>query len=379
MSANTVCSDDNWAYLHGEPQISATVKHSAEDFVVLEELGFEPSDQGEHLFLRLQKRNLTTSQVADKLASTLGVSRLDVGYAGMKDRRALATQWFSVLLPAGRENKLSGLESEDLTILDSRRNARKLKTGVHKGNHFVLRLRNICGDRGQLEDRLERLLRSGVPNYFGQQRFGRELSSLHQVRQLMVAADHDVRDSGITARPGRQRRGLLYSAARSYLFNHILSARLREQSWNRYLEGDVLALDGTKRLFTVEPYRWNGCLQERLDALDIHPTGCLAGSQQAGQRYGTRGIAADMEKRVLAHFPELVDGLIRHGLRSGRRALRFRPQALRWSWPAGNELLLEMTLPAGAYATSLLREICQQMPGSGRTDRRWRAGPQSGS
>ncbi|MCY4264309.1 MAG: tRNA pseudouridine(13) synthase TruD [Gammaproteobacteria bacterium] len=361
MPDRDISVEHNWAFVTGEPQLTASIKHSPEDFVVEEQLGFEPDGRGEHLFLRLQKRNLTTTEVATTLATTLGLRRVDVGYAGMKDRRAQTCQWFSVLLPTSRESQLVNLESNDLKVLETRRNGRKLKIGAHEGNRFELRLRNIVGDRQVLEKKLEWLHHYGVPNYFGQQRFGRDLSSLHQVRQLLMAADNRTVAQGNSIL-GRQKRSLLYSAARSYLFNQLLSARVKEQCWNRYIEGDVLALDGSKRLFTVEPGKWDDKLQNRLARLDIHLTGCLAGYRENNQYYETCGSAADMEKRVLADYPDLLSGLVRHGLRAGRRTLRFRLRELTWKWPVENELKLEVTLPAGAYATSLLRELCRESP-----------------
>ena len=152
---------------------------------------------------------------------------------------------------------------------------------------------------------------------------------------------------------------MLYSAARAWLFNQLLSSRIRQRNWNRYLEGDVLNLDGSKRCFTVAPGQWDQLLQRRLATLDIHPTGPLSGCRNSKHHYTTRAQVADMEEAVLAQYAALVRGLERHGLQAGRRPLRFRLEGLQWHWPGETELQIRFSLPAGAYATSLLRELCR--------------------
>ncbi|MCG8413030.1 MAG: tRNA pseudouridine(13) synthase TruD, partial [Pseudomonadales bacterium] len=276
-----------------------------------------------------------------------------VGYAGMKDRRANTTQWFSARIPVESEAKLADLENSELTVLETQRNERKLKIGSHKSNHFSLRLREVEGNPEQLDEKLRWLQQFGVPNYFGKQRFGRDLSNLQQVQALMSESD------SANKKPGRQKRGMLYSAARAYLFNQILSQRLMQGNWNQYVAGDVLNLNGTQRFFAVESSGWDAELQQRLDELDIHPSGLLCGQRDESDRYATQAIAADIEDAVLAHFPDLVGGLERHGLRAGRRSLRFKPEGLNWQWHGEAELELQFSLPRGAYATSLLRELCQ--------------------
>lgn len=344
---------DDWAHATGTPQAIALIKHTPEDFLVDEELGFDLTGNGEHLFLRVQKRNLSTTEVARKLANTLQLRNVDVGYAGMKDRRASTTQWFSVRLPAESETKIADLENAELTVLETQRNERKLKIGTHKTNHFALRLREVRGEAKHLEEKLHYMRQYGVPNYFGKQRFGRNLSNLHQVQALMSAP------AGSGKKLGRQRRSMLYSAARAYLFNQILSQRILLENWNQYVTGDVLNLNGTQRFFVVDSNGWDAELQQRLDTLDIHLTGSLSGRRDETDKYATRALAADIEDAVLAQFPDLVGGLERHGLQAGRRSLRFKPGDLNWQWHAETELALQFSLPRGAYATSLLRELCQ--------------------
>lgn len=353
------------SYAGGEPALQAQIKEEFSDFRVDEELGFEPTGAGEHLYLRVRKTNLSTTQAARRLAETTGVALRDVGYSGMKDRRGECTQWFSLKLPAAGEPSLAGFENPQLTVLETQRNQRKLRVGTHRHNHFRLLLRNCQGSAQEFEQRLEGLRAHGVPNYFGAQRFGREMSNIDQVVALFA---QELQGDG-----GRARRGMLYSAARAYLFNQVLSERIAAGNWSRYLEGDVLNLDDTDRCFVVPEGGWDDSLQQRLDSFDIHLSGPLAGTVRAADKYCSRQQAAALEQAVLARFPLLVDGLKARGLEAARRPLRYRVRDLAWRWReedrAGDRvqdreqdgikhLALDFVLPRGAYATSLLREVC---------------------
>ena len=152
---------------------------------------------------------------------------------------------------------------------------------------------------------------------------------------------------------------MLYSAGRAYLFNQLLSARLRGGNWNRYVSGDVLNLDGSSRYFLLQGDEdWDQILQRRLDGFDIHISGPLAGITDPKDKYISSGEAADIEDAVLKQFPALVDGLCHFGLKAARRALRFTAGELEWNWLDAGELELRFALGRGSYATSLLREIC---------------------
>lgn len=353
-TAESFASLDSLAYALGRPSLSARLKQEFVDFRVDEVLGFAPTGAGEHLYLRVRKTDLSTTQAARLLAESAGVAQRDVGYSGMKDRRGECTQWFSLKLPQAQESGLAAAESEQLQFLESARNNRKLRVGSHRANQFRLTLRQCEGPADAWEDRLRRLTATGVPNYFGAQRFGREMSNLEQVRQLFQAQDGDRSQSD----GGRQRRGMLYSAARAYLFNQVLSQRLGAGNWATYVPGDVLNLDGTERCFTVTPEQWDATLQTRLDSFDIHITGPLPGLKDNKDRYASKAEAADIEDAVCEKYPDLLAGLRARGIESGRRPLRFMLADLSWEWQASDQLQIGFTLPRGAYATSLLRELC---------------------
>ena len=360
---------DSLAYATGKPELSARIKQHWDDFRVDEELGFAPSGAGEHLLLRIEKAGQSTTEVARQISSTLGISDSDIGYSGMKDRQARTRQWFSIRLDQAAEAELGRLQSDQLQILEQSRNQRKLQIGAHKANHFQLILREVMGvnasgaeppatnAEASLDRKLQTLAHQGVPNYFGSQRFGRDLSNLHQVRELLRAEASQAVATRNRYRHKRK-RSMLYSAARAYLFNQLLSARITRGNWASYVDGDVLNLNHTKRCFLVEPGAWGPELQQRLDELDIHITGLLPGRIDSKDRYVTRGQSADTEKAVCKEFAELVTGLEQQGLSAARRPLRFQVQQLQWQWLDSTTVSLAFTLPTGAYATSLLREVC---------------------
>lgn len=329
------------AWALGAPQAHAVLRASPEDFVVEELPRVLPEGEGEHLWLQVRKRGRTTAEVVGALARHWGLPARDVGHAGLKDRDAVTTQWLSVRLPgreAGAPPVLEGVE-----WLVQRRHTRKLATGALRGNRFVLRLREVAGAPAALEQRLARIAAEGVPNYFGPQRFGRNGDNLARAWRLLVEGRRE---------RNRHLRGLLFSAARSWCFNRVLSRRVADGSWNRLLPGELAALDGSRSVFAVGVP--DEVLEARLAAFDIHPSGPLPG--RGGQR--PTDACAALEGEVLATLQPLIDGLALAKVDAGRRALRLRPAELAWAWEDdGRTLRLAFELPAGAYATSVMREL----------------------
>lgn len=361
---------ESLAYANGRPELQATLKQHCSDFRVEEQIGFEFTGKGEHLYLHIEKTDLSTTDVARRLSEVSGVPKAAIGYSGMKDRRAETSQWFSIKLPKGQEDSLAGFDSLAARITERHRNSRKLKIGSHRSNQFRILLRDCAGQRSAFEERLARIESAGVPNYFGTQRFGRDLSNLHQVQDWMHTALSGG-DAGAIARQ-RFKRGMLFSAARSYLFNELLSSRLEQGNWNSYVPGDVLNLDGTERCFALKSAEeWDEELARRLASFDIHITGPLPGEIDSKDKYVSYGKAADIEDAVCKQYATLLEGLRHFGVKAMRRPLRFRPIELKWQWQAeknngdgvpdsdqAGNLLLEFSLTRGVYATSLLRELC---------------------
>jgi tRNA pseudouridine13 synthase len=343
------------AYLEGQPPCKAAIKQQLEDFQVDEVLGFEPSGSGEHLYLEVRKRNLGTTEVAGMLARQLGANPADIGYAGMKDNRAICTQWFSVPKKNGRTIARDGLGSADLQLLQVRDNDRKLRIGSHRANRFRIRLRDLRGDSDDLKARFMRTADQGVPNYFGPQRLGRGLSNVLQAQEYFHAFDED--REGV--RLSRKKKGMLLSAGRSYLFNVILSRRVTDANWDQLLAGEVLNLDGTRRFFKAQPGETSE-LRRRVKDLDVHPTGLLAGRIATKSPYVAGDAVADLEAQVLSAHQVLCDGLLASGAIAARRSLRLVPRNLEYLCENDSESAqLAFELPAGGYATTLLRELVQ--------------------
>lgn len=326
----------------GEPVLEAVIRSTPEDFLVEEIDGFEATGSGEHLLLTVEKRGLTTGSAAGRIARWAGVAGSAVGHAGLKDRHAVTRQRFSVHLPGREAPPSDALEDHSLKVLARHRHAKKLPRGALAGNRFVLVLREVRGDRAAIEARLQRIAAHGVPNWFGEQRFGHDGGNVEAA--LAMFAGRRVR---------REQRGLLLSAARSALFNQVLAARVQGGSWARALEGEVWILDGSRSVFGPEP--WNDTLARRLAGFDIHPSAPLWGRGELRSEGEARALetAALEGPRSLA----LRRGLEAAGLRQERRATRLRPQQLRHEWLDGPTLRLRFTLPPGTYATTVLTEI----------------------
>jgi tRNA pseudouridine13 synthase len=323
----------------GPPGARGAIRSEPGDFRVEERLGFEPDGAGEHVLLLVEKRATNTHWVARALAEHAGVKRVDVGYAGSKDRHAVARQWFTVRVGAGAEPDWDTLAAPGVRILARARHRRKLKHGAHRGNAFVLRVRALRGDTADLEARLHAVARDGVPNYFGAQRYG--LGNVETARALFAGA-----------RVPRVQRGFALSAARSALFDAVLAERVAAGTWKTLLDGDVANLAGSASWFPVE--RADAELARRAQELDLHPTGPLWGRGELA----TRGVVRALEERVASAHEDLARGLEDAGLEQARRALRVVPEGLRWEI-ARDELALSFALPPGTYATSVLNELIE--------------------
>lgn len=334
---DTVLPD--WRRAFGEPVLSCHIKKTNSDFQVSEQLGFELSGDGEHDYLEIEKDGANTAWVARGLAKFAGIAGSDVGFAGLKDRHAVTTQWFSVRRPAGDKAGWPKLELEGVRVLQEGRHQRKLRRGAHTGNRFRLALRDITETSGDLSERLLKIRDAGVPNYFGEQRFGRGGGNLGMARDHFAGR-----------RLSRGNRSMALSAARSFLFNQILEDRVRSGDWNMLLTGDCANLDGSGSIFHVTDV--DDELRRRSDELDIHPSAALwgAGSLQSS------GDIAEREKRVVSRFPELMQGLTNERLEQARRALRLAVRDFSWEQD-GDTLWLQFYLVRGAFATVVLREI----------------------
>lgn len=334
-------SPNDLPFAHGGPPLRGVLRASPEDFFVDEELGFAPDGVGEHVFVRVEKRGANTDWVARELARVAAVDPAAVSYAGLKDRHAVTRQTFSLHLPGKRaEPDWAALDHAEFRVLAAQRNSRKLQRGALESNFFRLVIRNVAGDHAAAESVVRAIAAHGVPNYFGEQRFGREAGNLERARAMFAGR-----------RVQRHERSLLLSAARSQLFNAVLARRVQRGDWNRGLEGEVWALAGTQSIFGPEPL--DETLATRCASGDISPTGPLWGE---GPLRTTQAVA-EIENAIAAAHRDLADGLEKNGLRQARRALLLRPSGMQSGWLAGGDLQLEFRLNSGSYATVILREL----------------------
>ncbi len=330
-----------WSRASGPALLPAEIRATPSDFVVTEDLTLDFSGDGEHDFLWIEKTGANTQWVAERLAEYAGVPARDVGFAGLKDRHAITRQWFSVRRATAKGCNWGDFSAEGVTVIEHRRHSRKLRRGAHRGNSFRIALRAdaLASYGDELAERLAHIEAEGVPNYFGEQRFGRERGNIALSRALFAGR-----------RMSRKQRGIALSAARSLLFNEILDARVRQGTWNRILPGELANLDGSGSVFAVDSVTPD--LEARCAEQDIHPSGTLwgIGAPRAA------GKVAEIEQQIAARRDDMTRGLCAANVEASSRPLRLRVAGLRWVIEQ-EVLWLEFSLGRGGFATVVLREI----------------------
>lgn len=330
------------AYANESPTVNGTIRTQAEDFCVDEIPAFVPDGQGEHVLLHIEKKNTNTDWLAGQLARFVEIPKKDVSYAGLKDRNAVTTQWFSLRLAGKPEPDWSLFSQENIQILEHVRHQRKIRRGALKGNHFKIIIRDLEGDLDTLEDRIQQVKEEGVPNYFTEQRFGHNDANLQHAEAML--SGKRIKD--------RNKRSMYLSAARSFLFNLILSQRVEHKTWNQAISGDAMQLSGSNSFFCAEEIDETIC--QRVNKQDIHPTAVLWGKGELA----TQDTARQIEQNIIQSHHGFEKGLIKMGLEQSRRALRLCVDKLEWQLNRDEKTLkISFTLPAGSYATSVLREI----------------------
>lgn len=341
----------------GEPLVTAQLKQQPSDFVVNEVLDIDFEDSGEHLYLHIEKTGANTDEIAKLLETTFSVNSKDIGLAGLKDRHAITRQWFSVRTASSVDEITQALEifnhpEKHARVVNCTRHSRKLRRGAHRGNDFVIRLRDVKTTEGGMgrqslaaavERRVGRIVRSGFPNYIGPQRFGFGGQNLVRARQWFRQP---------RKRTSRQQRSLWLSSARSALFNLVCASRVADGSWQTLLPGEPAVLSGSRSFFDSDSSTTDE-LSQRLNSFDIHPSAPWWGR-------GTppaQGACADYELLLLAEHADLCEGLERAGLPQERRAIRSVATDLRHQWLDDTTFELSFHLSPGVFATTLLREF----------------------
>jgi len=342
---------------HGGPLFRARFKASAEDFCVSEQLNLEFTGTGEHLYLHIEKTGRNTSDLVKGLARCFGVPKKDIGVAGMKDKHAVTSQWVSVLSPQDVQPLVQWLASDDappFRLLDSARHSKKLRSGAHTGNRFVIRLTEVeplvCCEalHETVSNRIQQLVHQGFPNYYGPQRFGKAGNNLRSAITWLTAGDS-------IASMARDKRSLYLSAVRSAAFNRVLAARVQAGTWNRLRAGDLCMLDGTRSVFTATDEEF-AATQARMDAFDVHPSSPLIGDGE----WMSTGNAKAIDQAVLtadAHHEALVKALTKMRVEASHRATRALCKDLNHRWLDEKTLEISMGLAPGVFATTLLAEL----------------------
>lgn len=335
----------NVQYLHGKPLSSGTLKSIPEDFVVKEDLGFELDGEGEHVMVRVEKTGCNTLYVAEQLAKFAKVSARAVSYAGLKDRHAVTEQWFCLQMPGKDTPDFSAWQLEGCRVLAVTRQKRKLRIGSLKGNQFEVTLRDIT-DTDDVEQRLQKVADLGVPNYFGEQRFGRDGQNLVQARRWA--------NQEITVRE-RNKRSFYLSAARSAMFNDIASARIANHTQQHAMLGDALQLTGRGSWFVATLEELDS-LQARLQSTELSVTAPLPGDGDLG----TQDDALTFETHCLQDYQPFMALMKSERVSPARRAVLVKPQNLQWQWLDSSTVKLCFFLNSGSFATSVVREIINQ-------------------
>ncbi len=360
------------------PIEQATYKANNEDFVVNEILELDFTDEGEHLWLHIQKSGINTAYLAKLLSEWADIPLRDVGYSGLKDRHALTTQWFSLRLPKKQKPAsdfapIDIKDHETIQILAQHWHNKKLNRSTHRANQFIITLQEVIFADGStlidnqslIEQHLATISQTGVPNYFGPQRFGfggnniREALNLF-ARALPSKAAHSTAPKKKSKRKGvpREQNSMELSAARSLIFNRILAARVANGSWDSGINGEVFNLNGSSSIFASEQI--DETLRARVTSGDIHPTAVMWG-------VGNDKVvdtAAELENSIVqqdALLAELAKGLEQRDVKSQRRALRLPIEDLSWQWAQPQTLVLSFTLTTGSFATSVLASLIQHL------------------
>lgn len=345
------------AYLTGKPTAQGKLKVQPEHFQVFENLGFEFAGQGEHLMVRIRKTGENTAFVANELAKACGVKSKDVSWSGLKDRHAVTEQWLSVHLPKGETPDFSAFLAQypQIEIIKTDRHNKKLRPGDHISNSFVVTMSEVT-DVADVVRRLETIMETGVPNYFGSQRFGHKGNNLSEARRW---GRNNVRTKD------QNKRSLFLSSARSWIFNKIVSARIEQNIFTQVILGDI-ALSDVKMsdeetgvtnakpiLVTADNFASIG---EAVANNDMQISAAMAGDNALP----THDDALLLEQPCLDSEPDLMALIRGNRMRHDRRSIALKAQDLTWS-VEGDNITLSFSLDCGCFATSIVRELIEEI------------------
>lgn len=336
-------------FCHDLPGIGGQLKRELADFEVEEIPSYTPCGEGEHLFLWVEKRGLSSDQMVKSISGSLDIRSHDIGIAGKKDKNAITRQFVSV--PVKVADRIDRIRNQAITVLDAKPHTNKLSTGHNRGNRFKIRIRNLSTpDKGIIEEMVSRVNRIGFPNFYGVQRFGVQ-GDTAEIGFRILKGDED---KFLKQWRVRSRKKFVISAAQSFLFNRYLMQRIIDHGIENLLAGDVV-FKTTGGIFRVED---RPAEQKRFEAGELVPAGPIFGHKT----YPAAEEALALEEKILAgsdinrelfrEFGKLMPG--------SRRQIYTYPGDLSWEL-TDNDLLLDFSLPSGSYATVLLSAFMQPL------------------
>ncbi len=412
-------------YITGDvPATGGVIKQRPEDFLVEETPLYQPAGEGEHIYLFVEKRGMSTLEMVEVVARHFRVPRRAIGYAGMKDKQAITRQVVSVHAPGKKLEDYPMLDHERVAILWADYHQNKLRTGHLAGNRFSIRIRGVSATAALPAKRvLDRLERVGVPNRFGEQRFGhcqnnhlvgRELilgnaraaldallgpnpahrdqqsearalyaagefarareafpHSLRTERDALARLTHGQSPERVVGTLDQTVRRFMLSAFQSGVFNAVLDARITDGSYASLRLGDVAHIHESRGQFVVyDTVLAEPDLMDRVQRLELSPTGPMWGASMKR----AEGVTDTLERAALESIGVSLDDLGRYAAASGedlegaRRPLRvpvIAPQIEGGVDEHGSYVRVAFELPRGAFATVVLREIMKPAGGRG--------------
>lgn len=328
-----------WPHAHAFALSKGKLKAENSDFKVRERLPEEPTGEGEHLWLKVEKDGQNTAWIARQLSKWAGVNVRDVSYAGLKDRHAVTEQTFSIHLPGKAEPPIGLIHIDGVRVVSHQRSIKKLKTGQLVGNYFDIRIRDSELPNEQLEQHWSSICALGVPNYFGQQRFGHGYQNVEKGIAWLLGQE----------KAPRQHQSIYLSAVRSYLFNQLLADRVQQGNWASLIDGDFVQFTEGKAGFYCEQVAQVD--QQRCAGGSVSPCGSLPGDardefESLDQREAT----------VLLDYANVIEALRNRRVARHFRKFRVFPEQPTFQVVDGDPVF-SFFLPAGSYATAVLTEI----------------------
>ncbi|WP_288061796.1 tRNA pseudouridine(13) synthase TruD [Rodentibacter caecimuris] len=320
------------------PKSTALLKQECADFIVIEDLGYDMSGEGEFVAVKVRKTGCNTLFVGEKLAKFAGVPERNMGYAGLKDRQAITEQWFCLQMPGQETPDFTQFDVEGVEILAVIRHHRKIRTGSLQGNYFEILLRD-AQESDELNTRLNFVANFGFPNYFTEQRFGRDG---HNLTQALRWAQGEIKVKD------RKKRSFYLSAARSEIFNLVVAARIEQGLAQQILPNDIVQLNGSHSWFKADESEDLAALQVRLDSRDILLTAPLIGEENL--------VSSNIENAIVEQHNAFSPLMKQEKMKAARRPLLMRAQNFQWQF-IEEGLKLSFYLPSGSYATALIREL----------------------